>query len=222
MAAAKKCLRSNEGKDALNYLVNERGISETVIDQFDFGYCPAYVNHELKDRIITPIYDSYGRLMFLSSRILRTKDFWHESINKSLFLFGIQIAKDNIVKHKKAIIVEGEYDVGFLHSHGINIAIAVCGSALSLFQISLLSRYCSEIYYVTDGDLAGEKSLDRAMKLYRDNALDQWGIKLIPVKLPNGKDPDDYVKENGSSGFINLLKEAREKMNYKKDNFDVE
>ena len=82
---AKKTLRTSEGLKALQYLKDMRGFDDETIDKFNVGYCPERVNHELNNRIITPIYDAYGKLVALSSRHLQnTKNFFHESFEKGL------------------------------------------------------------------------------------------------------------------------------------------
>jgi len=206
----KSTLWSNEGDGALQYLKVERGFDDENIKRFNLGYCPPRINHELCNRILIPIYDLYDNLIFLTSRTPFQKNFFHESIsNKGLYLFGINIAKKHIIDNKKAIIVEGEYDTIFLHTMGINYVVAASGSALSVFQIIMLSRYCSEIYYIPDGDTAGRNAIVRANKLNKEYNLSSLGINFITVKMPsNCTDPDDYIKINGKQQFAEMLKQA--------------
>lgn len=207
-------LHSEEGIDARRYLVKERGISREVVHRFNVGYCPMRVQNFLSGRIITPIYDVYGDLVAISTRHLNVNHsnrFWHESFEKGFYLYGMHTAKPQIVKYKKAIIVEGEFDVLSLHSYGIDIVVGVCGSSLSLFQTSLLSRYCSDIYLVFDGDKSGRAAIRRAMEMHSRFKLGDMGIKFFPTYLPDEKDPDDFVKEYGKKQFIDLLKQRKEK-----------
>ena len=215
---AKRSLRKSEGKKALNYLKEHRGISNAIIDEFNFGYCPSNVNHQLKDRIITPIYDLYGEVVALSTRSMtipkgEKNHFWHESFDKSFYLYGLCCARDNIIKYKKVIIVEGEFDVAALHSYGFNMAVGICGSAFSLAQTSLLSRFCSDFYLVFDRDEAGDFALKRSIEMYDEFNLDIYGIRYIPVKLPNNTDPDKYIRENGKHKFKELLAKTKEEYN---------
>ena len=211
-------LWSEEGKDIVSYLTDERHFTKDVVKKFQIGYCPNRVQHPLRNRVISPIYDIYNNLIFLSTRIPRTKNaytFLHESIsNKGLYLFGIHIALPNIIKTKKAIIVEGEFDVLYLHSQGINIAVAACGSALSIFQITMLLRYCSEIYYVTDGDKAGKSAQERFHTIYDTynfkSYYDNYGSNLIGVCMPDNMDPDDYIDQFGKQEFIKYLLKSRD------------
>jgi len=207
----KLTLWSEEGKDALQYLKLERGFNDETIKKFNLGYCPSRVEHELADRILIPIYDPYGNLVFLTTRTPYQKNFFHESVsNKGLYLFGINISKKAIIERQEAIIVEGEYDAIYLHTVGINNVVAASGSALSIFQITILSRYCSEIYYVPDGDTAGSKAIDRANKLNNEYNLSGLGVAFITVKMPRDiADPDDYIKVNGTQKFVDLLRESK-------------
>ena len=211
--AAKASLRQPEGKEALNYLKNKRQFSDEVIDRFDFGYCPLNINHQLRGRIITPIYDHHNSLIAISTRYIdkkRQNRFWHESFDKSYYIYGLNIAKSSIMKHNKAVLVEGEFDVALLHSKGLSLAVGVCGSSFTLFQASLLSRYCSDVFVVFDGDESGKKSIKRTMDLYKKYNLIAYKINYIPVFLPQNEDPDEYVRRQGMKKFKELLKKSRE------------
>jgi len=213
---AARTLRSERGKRALDYLKEERGLSESVIERFQIGYCPPDVEHELSGRIITPIFDPYGKVVALSTRHLdRKKDFWHESFDKHFYLYGLHLAKSSIIKNRRAILVEGEFDVAYLHSRGADMTVGCCGSAFSVFQASTLGRYCSEIYLVFDSDVSkkpgmlgsGQRAIQRAMEMQKEILMD---MKFIPVHLPLGEDPDDFVKANGIKAFSELLRESKE------------
>ena len=156
--AAKASLRKPRGRKALDYLKDVRRFSDDMIDKFDMGYCPHDVNHELSGRIITPIYDTYGEMVSISTRHIN-KDhkhrFWHESFDKSSYLYGLYQAKDTIRRLNKVIVVEGEFDAIAFHTYGFTMTIGCCGSAFTLFQVALLSRFCTNFYLLFDGDVAG-------------------------------------------------------------------
>lgn len=215
--AAKITLKNPEGKIALDYLIQKRKLSESVIEDFDIGYCPSDVDHQLAGRIITPIYDAYKNLIVLSTRHIdesRSDRFWHETFSKSRNVYGLCYAQRTMIKTGKLILVEGEMDVIALHSNGFTMTVGICGKALSLFQISLLSRYCSNFYLVFDGDNPGKNAIERALKMYKDNYLDCYGIKFIPVYLPDNLDPDDFIKQYGKKEFIKKLSEAKTEIEF--------
>jgi len=212
-------LSSPEGKEALGYLKLKRGFSNNVIDNFGLGYVPTHVNnlygdpHEFAGRIVLPIHDPYGELVALSSRDWREdaySKFFHEQYTKSNYLYALDIAKDHIIKSNQAIIVEGEFDVMKMHSIGIRRTVGMLGSSLSIKQISLLSRYCQEIFLMFDGDEAGKNSMERAMQLSSKYGLRQfYDILIIPVVLSNGLDPDDFIKTEGKVSLVNLLRKSK-------------
>jgi len=211
--AAKITLSKPEGKVALDYLLNERKFSKEVIDKFDMGYCPPDVDHEVRGRIITPIYDTYGELVALSTRHLdknHYQRFLHESFDKGSYLYGLYYAKKHIQRTNKVIIVEGECDVACMHTFGFNMTIGLCGSAFTLFQIALLSKYCTDYYLLFDGDGAGRDSIKRAMRDYERYSLEAYNLRFIPVHLPKGHDPDEFLINGGRESMINKLRTAKE------------
>lgn len=207
---AKSSLRGPEGANALKYLKETRGLSEKVIDNFNIGYVPSGVPHQLSGRIITPIYDSYNQLVAISTKSLLIKKgdkghFWHEDYDKRFYIYGLSNAKKNIISCQKAILVEGEMGVCFLHSKGFDIAIGVCGSSFSIYQACMLARYCSEVYLAFDPDESGKNALNRTINMYKQYNFESFGIKYIPVIPPNSKKPDDFLKEYGNVEFKKIL-----------------
>jgi DNA primase len=211
--AAKITLRKPEGRKALDYLKNVRKFSDEVIDRFDMGYCPVDVDHEVRGRIITPIYDAGGNIIALSTRHLNREvkqRFLHESFDKGSHLYGLCYAKKQIQQTNKVIIVEGECDVACLHTFGFTMTVGLCGSAFTIFQIALLARYCTDYYLLFDGDTAGRKSIERAKKDYDKYNLKAYKIKFIPVVLPKDMDPDEYLMTKGIEEMKQKLRTSRE------------
>lgn len=207
-------------KEALDYLKNKRLFNEEIIKKMEFGYVPKQimnrlgVRHELAGRIVIPIRNQYGKLVALSSRDWREgafMPFWHESFEKGIYLYGLHIAKHDIISNKKVILVEGQFDVAKLWQSGINFVVGILGSAPQLHQIAVLSRYCKEIFIVFDGDKAGKAATERMRQIFRENNINDFDINIIPVLLPENYDPDDFLKTKGRQEFINLLKATRDK-----------
>ena len=209
---------SSEAKEALEYLTINRGLSENIIRDFCIGYVPRSVRnefgdiHEFAGRITIPIFDQYGDIIAISSRDWRKdayRKFWHESYPKSLHLFALSLAKKHIIKYNLCIVVEGEFDVFSLHECGMNCAVGTVGASLSLYQLSVLKRYCDDFYFAFDGDEAGEKAINRVLKLSRKYNLRGCDINLIPVYLPKDSDPDSIIRQQGKSTFVQILKDAK-------------
>lgn len=215
-------LWSDEGKPGLEYLRNKRHLSDDVIKRFRIGYCPQEVNHRLAGRIIMPCFDAHDNLVALSTRDFNAPkkyQHWHESFDKSNYLYGINIAKKSIRWADKAIVVEGQFDVKCLHSFGLPMTVGLFGTNLSIMHIAMLARYCSEIYVVFDpkqreGDVSGAEGVGRAMQLYHDYCLSTYGIHFIPVSLPEQLDPDEHIFKHGKDAFTRLLDKRRNEIIY--------
>jgi len=140
--------------------------------------------------------------------------FWHESFDKGSYLYGLNWAKESILRYKKVIVVEGEFDVASMHDFGFTMTVGVCGSAFTLSQASLLARYCKEVYIMFDNDPSGRDGTKRILKLCKNYYLESYGIKYIPTYLPIGKDPDKILKTEGARGIRNILVKSKEEVNF--------
>ena len=100
-------------------------------------------------------------------------------------------------------------DVAFLHSNGFNITVGTLGSSFSIFQASILGRYCSEVYILFDGDDAGRRASQRVMDIYKEKDLKLYDIKYILVNLPDNYDPDSYIMKYGINKFKELLNSSK-------------
>lgn len=209
-----------EAQEALNYLIQVRKFDKVTLEKFSVGYMPSKVRncegkiHELAGRIMLPIKNQYGDLVAFSSRDWREngrRPFWHESYNKGYYLYGLDVAKRSIIKNKKAVLVEGEFDVMKLHQHNISCTVAVNGSAPQLHQIALLRRYCKEIFLAFDSDEAGLTAIKRLKRTPMSNYFGRafLDVRLIPVFLPKGMDPDDYMNAEGREAFVKILRKSK-------------
>jgi len=118
---------------------------------------------------------------------------------KSRVLFGLSTTRLHILKTKKAILLEGYFDVVVLYDHDVRNCVAVCGTAFTKEHASLLSRYTSDVYVLLDGDVAGKKASKRARDYLK--AADIYGGTLY---LPTGQDPEDFIRAHGKAGLRKL------------------
>lgn len=189
----------------------------------------------IRGRIITPIWDSYGNVVSLAGRKIESlaenildhfyEDFgsskgmdifatwdrskWiNEPYDKHRHLYGLNINKRDIIQSGYALVVEGNLSVVSLWDHGVKNAIATCGTSLSKFQISLVSRYASQIVILTDSDQAGMNAAEKFVE-----AFDLWAeeTKVLVALLPSGYDPEDYVREFGGRRIKYSIGQAVEK-----------
>jgi DNA primase len=208
---ASDCLWTTDGKDALKYLMEERGLSETALRQFQIGFVPLYVQHQCRGRLIYPIHDVYGDLVAISTRHLtkpKNEAFWHEDFEKSFYLYGMHQARSGILRRRKALVVEGELDVAFFHTHGVDFTVGLMGSSLTAFHIALLGRYATDIYLLFDGDKGGKTAYERCKVMY-DQQL-QGIVNLIPTRITWGSDPDDFLEAEGVKGLADLMISSKE------------
>ena len=127
---------------------------------------------------------------------------------KSENLFGINYAKNFC--SEQMILVEGNMDVISLHQAGFENVVAPLGTAFTSEQANLIARYTKEIVLMLDADAAGQKSVRRAEEILRNT-----GLAVRVVSIPNGKDPDEYIKTQGPERFKALLEGAVSNMEYK-------
>jgi DNA primase len=203
--------------EALRYYREERGLSDDVIKRFRFGYYPQRLKkagHDWAGRLIMPLYDQHDNLTVLTSRDFRCKDksgmpHLHEEFDKKFYLFGLPAAKPSIIRWQKAIVVEGQFDTCYSHVRGFDVTVGILGSAFSMHHVSVLARYCSEIFLVFDADDSGYKNLTRSMKMYKSYGLQSFGIVFVPVLLPKHKDPDEFLHKESKSEYTKILAEAK-------------
>ena len=162
-------------------------------------------------RIIFPVNNITGDTIAFGGRIIRESKLAKyinspetEFYKKGNMIFNLDKAKDSRSKTNEVLIVEGYMDVVTVYSTGIKNVIANSGTALTERQISLIWKFFSDPIICLDGDESGQKAALRiAEKLF---SLINETNKIFFSIMPDGTDPDDYIKKNGKTGLINLLK----------------
>ncbi len=155
-----------------------------------------------RNRVMFPISDQQSNIVGFGGRILGEGEPKYLNspdtpvYNKSYVLYGLDLAKESIKKEDMAIFVEGYMDVIACHQAGSKNVIATSGTALTPGQLKLIKRYTKNIAFAFDQDDAGLQATKRAIELAQEAELN---IKIIVV--PNGKDPDDCIKENKDAWF---------------------
>jgi len=171
-----------------------------------------------RDRVIFPIEDLRGRVVGFGGRALaadvRAKYLNSpetELFHKGRMLYNAARARracqaQGGMAAKPVIVTEGYMDVIALAGAGFAQAVAPLGTALTEEQLALLWRFSPEPVLCFDGDEAGRKAAYRALE--RAMPLIKAGVSLQFVLLPDGKDPDDIIREGGAAAFAQLLKQA--------------
>ncbi|MBR3908588.1 MAG: DNA primase [Clostridia bacterium] len=170
-----------------------------------------------RKRVMFPIINIRGNVVGFSGRAMPGEDkMGGKYVNtsdtpvykKSENLFGINYAKNNC--SEQIILVEGNMDVISLHQAGFNNAVAPLGTAFTPEQVNLIARYTKEIVLMLDADAAGQKAIRRASQM-----LENTGLNVRVVVIPDGKDPDEFIKNNGPDRFRALLSGAVSDIEYK-------
>lgn len=167
-----------------------------------------------RGRIMFPIADRAGRIIAFGGRAMNkdAKAKYLNSPETPLFhkghnLYNFHLARKAAFDTGQIIVAEGYMDVIALSQAGFEAAVAPLGTALTEDQIQILWRMVPEPYLCFDGDKAGVRAAGRAL----DRALPllKAGQSLQFALLPEGKDPDDLVRQKGPAAFQDVLDKAK-------------
>ncbi|MEM1128374.1 MAG: DNA primase [Bacteroidota bacterium] len=166
-----------------------------------------------RGRVLFPIFSHVGKVLGFGGRILDPDDDQPKYINspetrvyhKSQVLYGLYQAKQEIRRREEVLLVEGYTDVIALHQAQVTNVVATCGTALTEEQLTRLKPLAKRLVLLYDGDAAGANAALRAMDL----AL-AHGLSVYAVALPEGSDPDSYVREQGGDAFRDYLEQHRQ------------
>lgn len=163
-----------------------------------------------RDRVIFPIFNIHGEPIGFGGRAM--DDTMPKYLNtpetllfkKSETLYGLNIAKDEIRKKDYVIIVEGYFDVIMCRQHGFLNVVAPLGTALTSGHIKKIGRFTKKIVLVFDNDAAGVAAAKRSIA-----TINEPGFKCKVLLLPEGDDPDSFLRKNNSRAFQTRLAKAK-------------
>jgi DNA primase len=186
-------------------IILKEGTAETYYDRF-------------RQRIVFPVWNAQGKNAGFSGRVLDNALPKYVNTpetavyNKSALLYGLHLAKDDIIEKGFAVICEGHVDLITLYQEGIRNACASQGTAFTTTHAKTLKRYAENIVLAFDGDSAGETATLRSCEIFIAE-----GLAVRIAVLPRGYDPDAYVREKGKEGFEQLVTDARDLLDFKLD-----
>lgn len=226
-----KCLISDVGAEGLQYL-RCRGLTNQTIRHFGLGYAPSsrfaltdhltklgYTTQEMiqanvafesrsgrvvdrfAGRVMFPIIDLRGNVIAFGGRILTDEKpkYLNTSdtlvFKKSNGLFAMNFAKN--AEEERLLLVEGYMDVIALHQAGFTNAVATLGTSLTQEQARMMSHYAKEVIVSYDADEAGQRAAQRAIHFLRDA-----GVNVKMLVVPDGKDPDEFIRSHGEQGVV--------------------
>jgi len=196
--------------DGLLLYLKKKGYSE--LDLFNVGLIikspkGSYYDR-FRNRIMFPVFDYKGKVIGFGGRVLDdSKPKYLNSPETPLFHKGLNLYGLNFViknnKSRTIIIVEGYMDCISLHQYGFSNVDASLGTALTINQAKLLKKYVDKIIISYDADFAGQAATLKGLETLRNEGFD-----LRVLIVPKGKDPDEYIKNNGQQAFQKLVDDA--------------
>ena len=170
---------------------------------------------KFRNRIMFPIIDTRSRVIGFGGRVMDQKMPKYLNspdtivYNKGNHLYGLNLVS-KYSNRKRILLVEGYMDVISLFDSGINYAVASLGTALTERQSKIIKRYGDEVYVCYDSDNAGIKATLRAIDI-----MSKVDLNPKILILPDGMDPDDYMKRNGPIEFEKLFVNAYSYIDFK-------
>ncbi|MCQ2514853.1 MAG: DNA primase [Ruminococcus sp.] len=195
---------ADESWDSLCKYLREKGFSNNELVQANLAVESNRGNGRIYDRfrnrVMFPILDLRGNVIAFGGRImtdekpkyLNTSD--TPVFKKSDNLFSLNNAKNS--GNRTLILCEGYMDVIAVNQAGFINAVATLGTSLTPEQAILMKRYADEVIICYDADEAGQKATARAISILR-NA----GLVIRVITVPNGKDPDEFIRSKGADGY---------------------
>ena len=232
-----------EAKAALAYFTEERRLSSATVKHFGLGYAPndfsfvtymkkagftdeelvnGYLCHKsekgnlypaFRNRVMFPIIDVQENVIAFGGRVMDdSKPKYKNSSDTPVFkksrnLFALNFSRKNAAE--RLILCEGYMDVIALHAAGFPYAVATLGTAITSEQARLMARYTKRVIISYDSDEAGQKAADKALRL-----LEAVGLTATVLKIPDAKDPDEYIRKYGVERFKTVLDQSKTKFDF--------
>jgi DNA primase len=165
-----------------------------------------------RDRIMFPILNARGAVIGFGGRVMgEGEPKYLNSPETPLFekgreVYGLVQARDPIRHAGRVLVVEGYMDVVALAQFDVGYAVATLGTATSAVHVSKLLKLADELVFSFDGDAAGRKAAWRALEVSLPLAPDNKPIRFL--FLPEGEDPDTYIRKNGKEAFEERVRQA--------------
>lgn len=197
----------------------KRGVSDRIL--VDAGLCIRKndrIYDRFRERVIFPIRDVKGRPVAFGGRVL-TKEAQGAKylnspetpvFNKGKLLFALERAIPSIREKKSVVLVEGYMDTVSVHNCGVTNVVASLGTAFTEDQARILKRWADEVVVAYDMDRAGRDATRRAIEIAR-----REGLRLRVVTIPDGKDPDEYIRTHGVEGWNDVVQMAQNVLDYR-------
>ena len=215
--------------DGLLKHLESRGVEKKIMRDLGLvSESKGRIYDRFRNRVIFPIINTSGRVIGFGGRAL-DPDAPAKYLNspesrifqKKNNLYALNLTRKSMGEQDFAILVEGYMDVISLYQHGVENVAASLGTALTGNQARLLHRYTNDVVLSYDADQAGRKAALRGIEILREE-----DCRVRVLHVTDGKDPDDYVKNNGKDAYLELVRHALPYADYRLENaadgFDME
>jgi len=209
---------AGQRKDNLVRFLRKHGVSDGELLEAGLAIKPdggGELWDRFRQRIIIPIHDEHGELVAFGGRVIDDTNqpkYLNTSqtalYDKGRTLFNLHRARKSIHEMKHAVLMEGYFDAITAWQASVTNVVTTSGTALSEHQVRLLKRETQELVLAFDRDDAGLNATQRAIEL-----ASRSGIYIKVVRVPQGKDPDDYLRAN-PDGWANLREHALPEWEY--------
>lgn len=215
--------------DLPKYLLSKGFSKQDIVDSGVVNEVNGRLTDAQGGRLIFPIINSYGEVIAFGGRALKKVEYGKYVNTRETLIFNKRknLYNVNLLKKlkrsqtiKEVIMVEGYMDTISLYQAGFKNVVASMGTSLTQDQARLVKRYADTVQISYDGDGAGQSANLRGLDILKSEGIN---VKVVP--LPEGKDPDDVIKELGAEGYRQCLNAALPLIDYKlevlKKNYDL-
>jgi len=209
---------AGQRKDNLVRFLHKHGASDGEMQEAGLAIKPdggGELWDRFRQRIIIPIHDEHGELVAFGGRVIddtAQPKYLNTSqtalYDKGRTLFNLHRARKSIHELKHAVLMEGYFDAITAWQANVTNVVTTSGTALGEHQVRLLKRETQELVLAFDRDDAGLNATQRAIELATKS-----GIYIKVVRVPQGKDPDDYLRAH-PDGWANLREHALPEWEY--------
>lgn len=199
-------------------LMKSRGFSPEQVEQAGLAVKneKGRIYDRFRNRLMFPIHNLSGEVVGFGGRVF--DDSVPKYLNspespffqKGRLLYGLNFARREILDKDMALVCEGYFDVVRAHQEGFPQAVASLGTSFTNEHCSVISRYSKNVVMAYDGDSAGESAALRGGEIFVRRGM---GVKV--ALLPDGHDPDSFLKEKGSAEFDRIIAQSPSMFDFK-------
>lgn len=210
---------AKDGWSNIIYYLKRKGFKEELLLEAGLAIKnenKGTIYDRFRNRVMFPVFDVKGRVIGFGGRVFDdSKPKYLNSPETIIFqkrtnLYGLNFAIKNNIADRTLIMVEGYMDCISLHQYDITNVVASLGTALTVNQARLIKRYADKVIISYDADVAGQNATLRGLEILKGAGLD---VRVLII--PEGKDPDEFVRVNGKESFLKLVNNAISLIDYR-------